>query len=36
MKGFFRGALVAMVKNTAAAGIFFTGLENITFLTKKY
>jgi hypothetical protein len=33
MRGFFRGGLVALMKSTLGAGIFFTGIENFHLLT---
>jgi hypothetical protein len=33
-RGFFRGGMVAIVKSTLGAGIFFTGVENTHVLTK--
>lgn len=34
IKGFFRGGLLSLGKSALGAGVFFTGLENVHFLTE--
>lgn len=34
IKGFFRGGLLSLGKSAMGAGVFFTGLENVHFLTQ--
>jgi hypothetical protein len=36
IKGFFRGSILGIIKNGISCTVFFTGLENIAVLLKKY